>query len=458
MSAAAETVQNGPVEHAAPGLLKTRHRVLYSVSSLGGEALGQSRAAWLLYYYAPPDDSGLAPLLPLGLIGVLLAVLKIVGSLDDAIIGYWSDRADTRLGRRLPFILVGTPLAALFAVLIVTPPSNQSTALIAVYLFATMSGYNIFSTVSGGPYEALLPEIARKSSERVGLVGMRVYFGVAGAGIGLVVSGRLVDLIGVRAMMIVMVGIFFACRYAGMFGVWNLTKRDQAPAKIPFKEAMRATLKNPQFMAFLPTFVLFQTGLGMLTGVLPYYAKAVLRTDNEGTWVSILTATSIGAMVLAIPVFSRIARRRSKREAYGLAMLIAGLMFPLLGIAGFLPGVPREAQILLVMLLIGAPLAGIYLFPAALTADIVDFDTTQTGLRREATYYGTQNFVEKTAGALSPLALALLLMLGNTASNPTGIRLVGPVAGLCILGGFWLFRSYTLPDDVLGDDHPSRSG
>lgn len=450
--------ERSPAPSPSTTRLRRHHRLLYSVSSLGGEALGQSRAAWLLYYYAPPDDSGLEPLLPLGLIGVLLAILKIVGSLDDALIGYWSDRTHSRLGRRLPYILVGTPIAALFAVLIVTPPANAGTALTAVYLFATMSGYNIFSTVSGGPYEALLPEIARTSRDRVNLVGMRVYFGVAGAAIGLVASGQLVDLIGVRAMMIVMVGIFFACRYGGMFGVWNLTKRDQAPADISFKEAMKATLKNPQFLAFLPTFVLFQTGLGMLTGVLPYYAKAVLRTDDEGMWVSVLTATSIGAMVLAIPVFSRIAQRRSKRQAYGWAMLGAGVMFPLLAVAGFIPGVPREAQILLAMLLIGAPLAGIYLFPAALTADIVDYDTTQTGMRREATYYGAQNFVEKTAGALSPLVLALLLMLGNSAGNPLGIRLVGPVAGAFVLGGYWLFRAYTLPDDVLGDDHPSRVG
>ena len=49
-----------------------------------------------------------------------------------------------------------------------------------------MELYAVFSTLSGGPYEALLPEIARTSADRVSLVGVRVFFGVAGAAVGLV--------------------------------------------------------------------------------------------------------------------------------------------------------------------------------------------------------------------------------------------------------------------------------
>ena len=70
--------------------------MLYSASSLGGEALSRKRDAWFIFYYAPPDDSGLPQLLPLGVIGGLLAVLRILGGLDDVIIGWWSDRTRSR--------------------------------------------------------------------------------------------------------------------------------------------------------------------------------------------------------------------------------------------------------------------------------------------------------------------------------------------------------------------------
>jgi Na+/melibiose symporter-like transporter len=130
-------------------------------------------------------------------------------------------------------------------------------------------------------------------------------------------------------------------------------------------------------------------------------------------------------------------------------MLASALVFPLFAFAGFLPGIPLEAQVLAVMVVLGAPLAGVYLFPAALTADIVDDDALRMGVRREATYYGAQNFVEKTATSLAPLFLAGLLALGNTAEDPTGIRLVGPAAALLVGIAYLVFRRYRLPDEVL---------
>ncbi len=130
-------------------------------------------------------------------------------------------------------------------------------------------------------------------------------------------------------------------------------------------------------------------------------------------------------------------------------MVAAALLFPLLAFAGFLPGIPREAQVLVLMAVAGAPLAGVYLFPAALTADIADYDSLRTGFRREAIYYSAQNFVEKTATAVSPLLLAGLLSLGRTAADPLGVRLVGPVAGAIVLVGYLVFRFYDLADEVV---------
>lgn len=435
-------------ESTSTETIPRRTRLLYSLSSFGGEALSRNRDAWFLYFYAPPHDSGLPQLLPLGLIGVLLAVLRVLGALDDVIVGWWSDRTRSRLGRRLPFVLFGTPFSALFAVLIVTPPANAGTAATATYLFVMMEFYGIFGTISGGPYEALFPELARTSRERVGLVAMKLYFGVAGAAIGLVLSGVLIDTIGLRATMIGMVLFAFTCRMVGMAGVWNHIDRAREPANVALLPALKTTFRNTQFLAFLPSFVLFQTGLGMLLGVLPYYAGAIFGNEKKGFWVAVLSGVAIAAMLCAVPFFMRIARRRSKRDAYSLAMLAAGLAFPLLFVAGFLPGIPELAQVLTIMVIVGAPQAGVYLFPTALTADLADYDAVDTGMRREATYFGAQNFVEKTAGAAAPLLLAGLLTLGNTADNPWGIRLVGPVAGVLVLIGYAMFRSYQLPDEI----------
>jgi GPH family glycoside/pentoside/hexuronide:cation symporter len=434
--------------HGSVASLPLRSKLAYASASLGGEALTQSRGLWLLYYYAPPEDANLRPLLPVFVAGALIFAGRLFDALDDPLIGYWSDRTRSRLGRRLPFILGATPLWALFAFLLFAPP-RDGTALVAVYLFLVLELFSIFSTLSGGPYEALLPEIARTSDDRVTIVALKVYFGAAGAGVGLVGSGLIVDHLGFREMALVMAGLALVFRYVGTAGIWRHASRTQQPAVLPFRPALRMTLENRSFLRFLPSFVLFQIGFQMLLGVLPYYVNAVLAVEKEGRWVAALSAVAIGAMLASVPVFAGLARRTSKRHAYRRAMLGAGLLFPLVALAGLAPAVSKAAQLGVLMAVVGLPLAGVYLFPPTLTADIVDDDSLRTGMRREAIYYGTQNFVEKAAGSLAPLLLAGLLLLGNTQSDPLGIRLVGPVAGLVVLLGYIPFRRYDLPDEVL---------
>jgi GPH family glycoside/pentoside/hexuronide:cation symporter len=427
-----------------PNGLPLRAKVLYASSSLGGEALTQSRSLWLLYFYTEANDL-LSPLA----VGAILTIARLVETVDDGLIGYWSDRTRSRLGRRIPFVLAATPFWALFAFLLFTPPTSSAAAT-AAYLFIVLELYFLASTLSGGPYEALLPEIAPSSDERVTITGMRVYFGAAGAALGLVASGLVVDTLGYEAMAAMVAVLALTFRYAGIAGVWSYASRSQEPADLSLREALRITLANRYFLLFLPTFALFQLGFQLLLGALPFLVEAALEVDEAGAWVAVLAAVAIGTMVATIPAAGLLSRRSTKRHAYRVSLVSAVVLFPFLAFAGFLPAIPVEVQLAGAMLFAGLPIAGNYLFPAPLTADIIDYDTLRTGRRREATYYGAQNFVEKTTSALAPLVLGILLTLGSTTEDPLGIRLVGPVAAVLVLAAFLCFRGYDLPDDVPG--------
>lgn len=424
--------------------LPLRSRALYASSSLGGEAVTQSRGLWLLFFYTEELGLGTA------LVGSLLFAGRLLEAFDDPLIAWWSDRTRSRWGRRIPFVVAATPFWGLFAVLLFSPPEASGTAATAAYLFVVLELMFLFSTLAGGPYEALLPEIARTSADRVSIVSLRVYFGAAGGAVGVVLSGLLVDAVGYRGMAIAIATLLVVTRYLGVAGAWPHVSRTQPPATMPFLQAVSATLANRQFLAFLPTFVLFQTALLMLLGMLPFLVEAHLGEERAGRWVSVLTGVALGTAIALVPVFARLARRTSKRHAYARAMLGAAALFPLLALAGLVPAVPVEAQLIALLALAGGPLVGVYLFPAALTADIADHDALQTGMRREAMYFGTQNFVEKTATAFAPLLLGGLLALGRTTEDPLGLRLVGPVAGLLVLAGWVVFRGYSLPDEVRG--------
>jgi Na+/melibiose symporter-like transporter len=152
-------------------------------------------------------------------------------------------------------------------------------------------------------------------------------------------------------------------------------------------------------------------------------------------------------MLTALPLFGRFALRTSKRHAYRVALFASAMLFPLAALPGLVPLVPAEVELLVLMVVVGAPIAGNHLFPATLTADIIEDDSARTGLRREATYYGAQNLVEKTATSFAPLFLVALLLVGDTSDDTLGIRLIGPAAGMITLFGYLIFRRYDLPDE-----------
>lgn len=431
------TRETGIVDAALP----LRTRVLWGAGGLGVEALRQSRGAWLLYFYAAPVGASHAARLSLATVSLLLFAGKLVEAAADLLIGYWSDRTVSRFGRCIPYVLLAAPPAAVCAVLLFAPPARAPGTLLAAYLFIVLELFYLANSLAGIPYEALLPEIAPTSEQRVALSAWRVHFGVLGAGVGLIGSGLLISHDGFLAMALVMALLALAGRYVGVAGVWHRARRGTPPAPRSLAATLHLTLANRRFLVFMLSFVLFSSALAMLVGLLPFYVTGVLRKPEAGTWASLLTAVGLGAMVLAIPLFARLARRTSAERAYRRAMLTASIAFPVLCVAGILPGISRELQALAALVLVGAPLAGIYLFPGPIIADLCDVEARALGLRREGVFFSVQAFLDKVTEAFAPLLLGLLLSLGDRPDHFLGIRLVGPVAGLLVLAGYLLLRA-----------------
>ena len=86
------------------------------------------------------------------LIGLLLAVGPLVSALVNPTIGRLSDRTWTRLGRRLPFVLFGVPIAtlALFAI----PSAPSYAVLLGLFLLNA-----VFISIAGVPLLSLIPDM-----------------------------------------------------------------------------------------------------------------------------------------------------------------------------------------------------------------------------------------------------------------------------------------------------------
>ena len=441
------------------GRLPLINKLLYTSDMVGSQAVAQTRNLWLLFFLAPPASVSLTavvPLIDLGpfaldsrvFIGLVLTAGRFIEAFDDPIIGWWSDRTRSRWGRRLPFILLATPFYGIFFALLWITPVGGASLVNAVYIFVILELFFLSNTLSGGPYESLLPEIARSHRDRMSIVGWQFYFGILGAALGLTLTGMIQDAFGFQVMGLVIAGSGLVFRYLGLRGVWNHAPRETPTAQMSLRDAFAATLRNKQFLYFIPTFVFFQLAVAMVIAWLPFFVSELVQPANGGTATAILTVLALAAMSVSVVLLWKLSNSRGKRWVYSACLLGSSIYLPFLYFAGFVPGIPPLLQGAVMAFLAGLPMAGVNLMPRAITADITDYDEILTGMRREGMFFATQNLFEKVGSSFSALLLAVVLLLGETASDPLGIRMVGPVAGVLAFLGFLLFRRYRLPSTV----------
>jgi MFS family permease len=98
----------------------------------------------------------LAPDLPNTVLGILGFIGLLVAMLVQPIIGVFSDRARTKLGRRLPFIIGGAVLIAASLFLLAAAPALW--ALLLGVIFIQFS-----SNILQGPWQALIPDLVPES-------------------------------------------------------------------------------------------------------------------------------------------------------------------------------------------------------------------------------------------------------------------------------------------------------
>ncbi len=454
-----------------------RVKLAYSAGNLPGQVVAQAFALWLIFFYTPPADEDAPTFIPslglpdldLGLfalpdelaprvlLGLTLTIAGIIEAFDDPIIGYLTDRTKSRWGRRIPYVVLATPWWAFTFFLLFVPPFGDGTVANLLWLIVVLEGYWLASNLSGAPLEALMPHIAKSHEDRVSVASMQLVFGILGAFIGLAISGLLIDLVGFGGMAAILAVIGFAGRYASLAGCWDYARTDDEPSTPGLVRSVRETLSNEHFIAFLPSFIFFRIAQIMITAWIPFYVAAVLGdveafgfsgSEDEGVFTSAMTALIILGILAGILIFAPLARRGGKAQAFRVSMLWGAATLFLLYFVGFVPGIPKLVQTAATVLFAAFPMAGVFMLPNILIADIVDHDAERTSTRREGMFYGTQNLLEKSASAFAPLIFALVLLAGDTAEDPVGIRLVGPVGGVLLLIGWFSFRRYALYDDV----------
>lgn len=87
--------------------------------------------------------------------GMLMAMDNVLALFLLPVFGALSDKVDTRLGKRMPFIVTGTVLAVIFMMLLPLADRRQSLVLFVAALFATLLSMGLYRS----PAVALMPDL-----------------------------------------------------------------------------------------------------------------------------------------------------------------------------------------------------------------------------------------------------------------------------------------------------------
>ena len=416
---------------------------LYSMASLGLNTLGITIGTWILYFYAPPPDSGRTAYIPAALFGVLMMIASLWDAAIDPFIGHWSDTLRSRWGRRRPFLMFAAPFVLLGAILVWTPPGGSNYIVNAIYLMVIVLMYHSAYSLVGIPYDATLPEMAPDAKARVGLSYWKYAFGVIGVLIGSILSGLLFSSIGPLAMGAAVGVIAVVTFYLTLLGL----RETERPVGEPMKaiEGLKATFQNKQFLIIFFSTLFVHMAYMMVQANFPYFVTLVLG-GSEGD-VSLYLGGLIILMAITGPIWSLLNKKLSQRTLLNITMLGLAISFGLGFFVGGVPGLPVTIQAIIFLLLVGLNLGGYFIVVYAMMGNVVDYDEMRTGRRREAIYYGTFSFANGLGIAVGTLILPLLLQtFGYTRANPLGVRLAFVAMAVFMLIGFVIFQKYRLGD------------
>jgi GPH family glycoside/pentoside/hexuronide:cation symporter len=359
-------------------------------------------------------------------VGLILMLARITDVVTDPLIGYLSDRTQTRFGRRKPWLAGGATLMMFSAFQLFNPGVLTSAPVDNWYLLIWSMLLWLGWTMINIPYYAWGAELSDNYNERTRITGWRQAFGFLGNVSVLavpVMSGQITGYGGLPREGLTIIGSMALVALPTLIAVtlWRVPEREAYPrARSPILKNAKIMFKNGSFRLLFMGFMLQSLGTGWAGALFMLFASYVV--EAEGQTQAILLGY-YGANILALPLWVALAQRIGKKPTW----VIGGALFVVVTPGFLFLGSGDLWWFFIVLALYGVAGGNFGALSMAMKADVIEIASRRQGENIAGSYIAIWSLGQKLVGALAlGLALPLLQYLGfdssGTNNGPEQIR------------------------------------
>ncbi len=377
----------------------------YSLSDMPIQVAALPVAAFIPNYYGA--DLGVS----LVAVANVWLITRLFDGIIDPVIGYLSDKTETRWGRRRIWMVAAVPVMMLAVYKVFFP----QTPVDATYLLIWMIVYWIGWTMLLIPYYAWAAELSPDYHERSLITGWRAWIGMVAN-----VISKLIPVIalyyfgfGGTPAVVFMIGIMLLILIPMSVGltVTQVPERtDVKPVQISVTKGLRMMLKNGPFRRLVTAFFFSFVGIAFATATIVFFIRGVI--GHEGGSI-VMLLVFYGAGLCGVPFWVWLSNRIGKHKAWIASLLVYPFFSPLyllLGEGDFYWMLPISA-------ITGFAGGAFHALPNSMKADVIDLDEMRTGENRAAMFFAVWSFTMKIALSFGPwLALLMLAWAGFDAA------------------------------------------
>lgn len=363
---------------------------------------------------------------PVAIAGLVTTAVLIFDIISDPLIGYLSDRTQSRYGRRAPWMAVGAVVMAAATVTLFSVPEGLSLAGDLAWVIGFFGLATIGFTMVAIPYSAQAGEITQDPRERSAMTGWRMGF----ASVGILIGGALIPGIahgsGYSVAAFIASPLIIGAIWISLYATRNAPRLAQE-APVPLTQAYRTVFANRAFMVLAVIYGIMTLAIALITAGLPFAALYLITDDGANmlsgiavalTTLSLLFAAFVIGSILSQAVWVLLSNALGK-----LAALMVGLVLYVALLAGLYAVLPsvNVTAVAGMFVLAGFANGSYQQIPWAMFPDLMDVTRRDTGAAIEGAFSAVWLFGQKLANALAPAMLGAILGIAGWQETTVGI-------------------------------------